>query len=227
MAELSVDEERRLRDPDLTHVVSTYFPSDRTARILDLGCGAGLLVEKARKLGYTAVSGVEQAREQIALAEAAGVAGIEQADGLAYLAGQPEASVDCLVAIDILEHVPKAHLAALMEEIVRVLRPGGRLIVHVPNGASPFGGRVVFGDLTHETVFTAGSMTQLLRAFGFVGVVCRENMPVGRGWRGAVRRIGWRAIRSMIRLAIALETGDRSAGMVLTQTFYCLAMRPD
>jgi ubiquinone/menaquinone biosynthesis C-methylase UbiE len=46
----------------------------------------------------------------------------------------PDAWASEIVAIHILEHVPPARLVPTLAEWRRVLRPGGRVRVHVPNG---------------------------------------------------------------------------------------------
>ena len=47
------------------------------------------------------------------------------------LAERPDASLDLICYFDVFEHPP---CALWFAEIHRVLRPGGRLIGHVPNG---------------------------------------------------------------------------------------------
>ncbi len=218
-------EEKQYRTAQLTALIRTHFPADLQARILDLGCGAGVLLERAKELGYRDVRGVDRSPEQVAEARSAGLTEVVEGDALAHLTHLPAESLDCLVAFDVLEHVSKPELHAWMMAIHRALADEGRLILHLPNGASPLGGRVVHGDLTHETVFTGRSIAQLLAAYGFQKISCHEDRPVGAKARVRLRRLGWQLIRFLLRLAIAVETGDRDPQMVLTQTFYCVAVR--
>src|SRR6185437_6197857 len=46
-------------------IVRKVYPADKTARILELGCGTGALVAAARSLGYAAITGVDHSPEQI------------------------------------------------------------------------------------------------------------------------------------------------------------------
>lgn len=68
-------------------------------------------------------------------------------------------------ASNFIEHLEHAQIDALLPEIQRVLRPGGRLILVQPNfRLSP---RRYFDDYTHRTIWTDQSLTDLLRSVGF------------------------------------------------------------
>src|SRR4051794_13125003 len=94
-------------------------------RVLDLGCGAGRFLAA---LGENAV-GVEIAEEAAARARAnvpgADVRLIE--DGTIPLA---HGSVDLVWCSEVLEHIPD--VGAALNEIRRVLKPGGRALITVP-----------------------------------------------------------------------------------------------
>jgi SAM-dependent methyltransferase len=70
---------------------------------------------------------------------------------------RPAGSLDAVIAFDVLEHFGRDELIPLVDAVHRVLRPGGRWIIHVPNGESPFFGSIRYGDLTHELAFTRQS----------------------------------------------------------------------
>jgi hypothetical protein len=55
------------------------------------------------------------------------------------------------------------------------LKPGGRLILRVPNGASTFSGALLWSDLTHERPFTKMSCKQLLQPLGFEHIEALEK----------------------------------------------------
>ena len=96
-------------------------------RILDAGCGVGTYVAAFRR--YTgAVYGLDLDAEKVAQA-AAHLPGLVVAsvDALPFAAG----SFDLVLSHEVLEHV--ADDRAAVAEAVRVLRPGGRLAIYVPN----------------------------------------------------------------------------------------------
>lgn len=215
----------RPRAPYLRRVILRHFPADKDARILDLGCGHGALIHFARELGYRNVNGVDGSPEQVVTARRLGIDGVQEGDLEKTLASQPAASLDVVVAFDVIEHFTRQELLPLVDEVRNVLKPGGRWIIHVPNGESPFGGRMRYWDLTHELAFTRMSLGQLLLSSGFARVECFEDAPVVHGVKSAIRYAMWSAIRSMLRLYIAAETGDTGRQAIFSQNLLAVAIR--
>jgi len=96
-------------------------------RVLDVGCGVGMYT--AAFLRETPrVFGVEVERERALEAQ-------ERAAGVAQALGErlpfPDATFDVVYSHEVLEHVADDHACAA--EMVRVTRPGGRVLVFVPN----------------------------------------------------------------------------------------------
>lgn len=109
-------------------------------RVLDIGCGRGELVAHAALLGAEAV-GIDYADQAVRIAEEA-LAGYppevrERTDVRLMNARSMEfddQSFDLAFMSDIVEHLYPHELADALRETWRVLRPGGRLIVHTcPN----------------------------------------------------------------------------------------------
>jgi hypothetical protein len=107
---------------------------------------------------------------------------------------------------------------------VRILKPGGRWLIHVPNGASPFSGAALYNDFTHELAFTVESMTQLMLSSGFSGVEFYEDTPVVHGLKSWVRLVLWKLIRQALRFYLTVETGAANQP-VLTQNFITVAVK--
>lgn len=115
----------------------------RTERALDFGCGAGRLT---RALGrrFDRVDGVDVAPSMIDLARAhhAGRPGLHfHLNPTPDLRGFPDAGVDLLVSVIVLQHMTNVLKAGYLREFVRVLRPGGVAMFTVPSHAdlSPVG----------------------------------------------------------------------------------------
>jgi len=102
----------------------------RGERVLDLGCGAGRFVAALRDAGADPV-GVEIAEQALERARR-NVPGADlrllEPDGSIPLA---HGEVDLVWCSEVLEHVPDT--AGLLTEARRVLKPGGRLLVTVPD----------------------------------------------------------------------------------------------
>jgi 2-polyprenyl-3-methyl-5-hydroxy-6-metoxy-1,4-benzoquinol methylase len=215
----------RPRLPYLRQLVRRYFPTDLNAVILDLGCGHGALLHVLHKEGYTNTRGVDSSPEQVAAARRLGIAGVEQDDVVSTLAKTASASLDVVVAFDVIEHFTKDELVALADEVLRVLRPGGRWIIHAPNAEGLFGGRIRYGDFTHELAFTRSSLTQLLKAGGFARVACYEDRPVPHGVKSVMRAALWALIRAGLLLILAVETGAFQKAAIFSQNLLAVAER--
>lgn len=213
------------RAPYLRRLIHRHFPADRQAAIIDLGCGHGAIIHFARLAGYANVRGVDGSAEQVAAAKGLGIQGIEEGDLLQTLAGLQNATQDCIVTFDVIEHFTRDELIGLVDEVRRVLKPGGRWIIHVPNGESPFSGRMRFGDLTHELAFTRTSIAQLLYSSGFSDVGCFEDEPIPHGLKSGVRWLLWKGIRGMLRLYLAAETGDTARDAIFSQNLLAVAVK--
>jgi len=101
-------------------------------RVLDVGCGVGMYTAAfLRQTPHVFGVEIEHARALEARKRAAGVA---QAPGerLPF----PDDAFDVVFSHEVLEHVADDRACAV--EMVRVTRPGGRLVVFVPNRLYPF-----------------------------------------------------------------------------------------
>ena len=100
-------------------------------RVLDIGCGAGLLAEPLARMGG-AVTGVDAAAENIgaarAHAAASGLAIDYRAGGIEAVAGE---RFDLVTAMEVIEHVRER--AAFVRGLADALAPGGLLVLSTPN----------------------------------------------------------------------------------------------
>ena len=108
--------------------------------VIDVGCGAGRHTFEAYRRGASVV-GFDQSASDLndvdtmlqAMREEGEVplsAKGEAVKGDALDLPYPDASFDCVIASEILEHVPEDERA--IAELVRILKPGGSLAITVP-----------------------------------------------------------------------------------------------
>jgi 2-polyprenyl-3-methyl-5-hydroxy-6-metoxy-1,4-benzoquinol methylase len=191
-----------------------WLPRDREKKILELGCGEGHLLAAFKSWGYRQVRGIDLRPEAAAYCQTQGLE-VEVADARDYLKGHT-GEFQLIIALDVLEHLTPQEGLELLEDANGAIVPGGAVILQVPNLASPFGGAVFFGDLTHRTGFTETSIRQLLSLAGFSQV---EIRPAGPGlWsvKAAIRFLLWHMVKPLVRLWHIIECG--SAGpSVLTR----------
>lgn len=116
-----------------------YFPLQQGDCVLDLGCGEGRHVIAAYTQAPVHAVGVDLSHQDLCTTqsrfadfEEAGVAGkhlhLTQASALNLPFA--DATFDKVICSEVLEHIPDYH--ATLEEIRRVLKPGGLLCVSVP-----------------------------------------------------------------------------------------------
>ena len=106
--------------------------SGKHPRVLDIGCGRGLLLREFQRQGCE-VTGTEFSDDACRFARE--VLKLPVRVGLLHELNFPDQSFDVVVMWHVLEHVsdPRATLA----EVSRILRPGGVFLVGVPNFGSP------------------------------------------------------------------------------------------
>jgi SAM-dependent methyltransferase len=213
------------RASTLRHLIKRHFPADRTASILDLGCGHGALIYFLHQAGYHNVVGVDVSPDQAAEATRLGIEGIREGDLLETLRNQPNHSQDVVIAFDVIEHFTKDELLPFVDEVLRVLKPGGRWLIHSPNGESPFVGAIRYGDMTHEQAFTRASLSQLLLSSEFSRVECHESGPIPAGVKSTARWVLWRGVSLLLRVWVAAETGDLGRNVIFTRNLLAVAYK--
>jgi ubiquinone/menaquinone biosynthesis C-methylase UbiE len=106
--------------------------------LVDIGAGRGELIVCAGELGASAV-GIEYSEAALALAERT-LAAHGNPAGVSMLAADAralpleDASADLVTMLDVIEHLTVAEQVAALTEVRRILRPGGRVLIHtMPN----------------------------------------------------------------------------------------------
>jgi len=101
-------------------------------RILENGCGVGMYVEHLAPYGGQII-GLEYDFERAAEAGT-------RSPGILNAAGEslpfPSNAFDLILSHEVLEHVQDD--AQAVREMIRVLKPGGRIVIFVPNRGYPF-----------------------------------------------------------------------------------------
>jgi 2-polyprenyl-3-methyl-5-hydroxy-6-metoxy-1,4-benzoquinol methylase len=185
----------------------------RESRCLDLGCGHGNILHALRTLGFQRLEGVDLSAEQVTIASKE-FPQVEQMSLTEKLQSAPPASYDLITLFDVIEHLTKSEILDLFELLVSRLAPNGIVIIHCPNGDSPFIGPVRYGDFTHETVLTSSSAQNLCALFNLANFEAKEEYNTSDSIKGKVRQWGWKILRSVIRFCHLVETGSAGSGVV-------------
>ena len=136
--------------------------------ILDIGCGSATLLAGLKSRGFR-VMGVDLSGEAAKIAESA--YGIHVAVGSLEAAALPANSFGLVTLFNVLEHVPDPR--PLLAEVARILSPGGKIVVQVPNTSSLqarlFGAGWHGLDVPRHVIdFSLDSMKTLLSSCGFI-----------------------------------------------------------
>jgi SAM-dependent methyltransferase len=195
-------------------------------RLLDVGCGHGLLLDEARSRGYDTV-GLELSRSAARHArEALGLDVREQpVESFVDLEG-----FDVVVLADVIEHLDDP--VGAVDRCAGLLRPGGVLCVVTPDPSSVtarLAGRRWWGFVpAHACLLPRATLRELLTARGLVistDVPLVRSFSTRRWVSGLAERLG-RAGRPVDRLAGALPEGA-SLSLALHDERVILANRVD
>jgi 2-polyprenyl-3-methyl-5-hydroxy-6-metoxy-1,4-benzoquinol methylase len=151
----------------LDQVLSGMQKYRRLNRLLDVGFGAGAILEVGRRRGWN-VFGIERSSLAVEQALANRFSGVVHGDFLQdhFNPG----SFDVITMIELIEHLPEP--MRFLNQAYRLLRPGGVLFLTTPNG-NGLSGRFlatrwsVLAPPEHLSLFSPPSLTHSLSRCGF------------------------------------------------------------
>jgi SAM-dependent methyltransferase len=162
----------------------SHIPIARDACVLDVGCGGGRTLSKLATMAAR-VQGVDYSAESVAVSRQTNADAIKQGRmdvRQASVASLPfaDATFDVVTAVE--THYYWPNLVENLQEIRRVLRPGGSLAVIAESYKGGKYGAVggVVMTLLRAGHLTAGEHRAALAAAGFADIVISEDRS--RGW---------------------------------------------
>lgn len=194
---------------------------EKTSKILELGSGGGTFLTLLSRMGFTDITGIDVSDQQITIAEKRGVKVIKS-DVFNYLENS-ELKFDIIIAIDFIEHFNLSELLRLFNLVNTRLNNGGMILIHTPNGQGLFPGKIIYGDLTHQTIFTPNSILQLLHVCNFKDIEFFEAAPLRGNFLGYIRFLLWSLLKIVLNSIKMIESGDIQN--IWTQNFICTAKK--
>jgi SAM-dependent methyltransferase len=158
----------------LTEITAAFSRYRQTNRLLDVGCGAGSLLQAAHDNGWDA-QGIDVSASAVSYVRNLG---FEVFHGELSEAQLANGQFDVITAVEILEHLFDP--VATVNEIRRLLRPGGLFWLTTPNCRSlaarlmGLGWRVV-SPPEHLQLFSAEGLRTLLFRAGFTEVQLKTS----------------------------------------------------
>lgn len=174
--------------------------------ILDVGAGDGALVVRLRDLGFQVVEGIDLAPAADFIREGS----------VTCLPHNNESFLSVFCA-EVIEHLNVEQSVNGLKEVFRVLRPGGRIIVTVPDReimsrnhvACPYCSQE-FHRYGHHQVFDSQKIAQLLTKCGFkvqsvkaYALGAMAVVPLGRLFNFIFRRLNFESVA--ITLVVVAE----------------------
>ncbi|WP_447871010.1 class I SAM-dependent methyltransferase [Serratia fonticola] len=168
------EEEHRGSVQDIKQRLSVYLPFITalakiypSAEVADVGCGRGEWLETLRDNAIPAM-GVDLDDSMLERALQIGL-NVKKMDCLAFLQQQADASLLAITGFHIAEHLPFEVLQSLVKEALRVLKPGGLLILETPNPENVSVGTCSFYmDPTHNHPLPPALLEFIPNYYGFL-----------------------------------------------------------
>jgi len=136
------------------------------APAIDLGCGRGEWLEVLLDEGFSPL-GIDQDEGMLQGCREHNLPA-QQGDAVAYLATLPDESQTVITAFHVVEHISFDQLRAVVSEALRVLKPGGLLIMETPNPENiVVATRSFYLDPTHKRPIPPQLLSFLPEYYGF------------------------------------------------------------
>jgi 2-polyprenyl-3-methyl-5-hydroxy-6-metoxy-1,4-benzoquinol methylase len=145
-------------------------------RLLDIGCSIGLFMDTAAERGYECM-GIELEKEAWTYATNHGYTVARKTLHAAAFASE---SFDVVSMFGVLEHLPDP--GRILSEVHRILKPGGAVIIVVPNTYSMLNMVLherarTFNGRNHLTYFSETTLERMLSKYGFSTVFNDTFVP--------------------------------------------------
>jgi len=160
--------------------------------VLEVGFGNGSFLSFLKELGIK-TSGVELEKELVLTAKRKGYKAYQDIKEITE-------KFDLIVCFDVLEHIPQEDTVAFLKELEEMLLPFGKIIIRVPNGASPLGLTNQNGDPTHVNTLTASKMAYYLANTNLS--MTYSNGDIYPIYNGKITKIFSRFLKKILRIFI-------------------------
>lgn len=191
------EEHAELMAESLQLMLRDYVPKDCGASILDIGCGFGFALRALRRLGFKQLVGLEISTQQAERCRKAGFEVVVTDNTNQWLYNNAE-KFSFIILLDVLEHLPVESQIPFARAVCAALKPGGKVLLTVPNANAILSSRWRYIDFTHCSSFTEHSLYFVLKNAGFTYINVDSSKGVGRFPKRLWQRGAWSAVRKWV-----------------------------
>jgi 2-polyprenyl-3-methyl-5-hydroxy-6-metoxy-1,4-benzoquinol methylase len=194
---------KHLKIRQFTNNYSKFFPCDKDEHCLDIGPGKGEMLACLSSFGYRAIEAVDISESVSQYISELGYNITLTEDVSSFLRERSE-RYKLITMCDVVEHISQESIIEVMRAVRSSLKPGGVLIVQVPNMQSITGSQFMYDDFTHVMGYTERSLVQMLSIAGYTDICCYGFEMLGNSIKDrahrCVRGILWSIVKIVRKL---------------------------
>lgn len=185
----------------------SHLPTEKSAQILDFGCGEGRVLQFLANEGFTNFVGVDIDAHTVDRVPQHLKSKTQVITNLHSFVEKHQAHFDFIILKDVIYYFTRDTAAEKLQLILSCLKPGGAALVEVFNGAQLTASYTAAKDLGIQTVYTETSLQQLLTACGLqIVTVFEQRMKFG-GPKFWFYRCVQKLYFAIVKLIFILERG--------------------
>ncbi|AKB79589.1 Methyltransferase type 12 [Methanosarcina horonobensis HB-1 = JCM 15518] len=159
--------------------VLKHLPLNKSAKIIDLGCGLGHFLYFLKSNNYTNISGIDLLKENVEFCRLKEFK-VKQENIIDHVSSSNE-KADTFILSNVLEHFSYQEIIYIINSLYKLLNKNGRIIIIVPNCNNIHGLATYFSDITHKSPLTEKSFEDLIlnteiTKFSFENLVVYPNI---------------------------------------------------
>ena len=176
----------------LISYLSESFGLQGSIKLLELGCGRGDFLLEFQNFGFEC-KGLD--RDESSVKNEYGLE-VKQCDLASDVFPYDDESFDVVYHKSVLEHMYDP--GNLMSETIRVLKPGGKLIILTPDWHTQW--KNFFEDFTHSRPFDVIALSDLLKIYGFKNTITEKFYQLPVLWKMPAMKVFSKLLQLIINV---------------------------
>ena len=185
----------------------SHLPTDKKARILDFGCGQGRVLRFLEENNFNNFVGVDIDTAALNNLSPSIKAKTEELKDLNSFAEKYNEHFDFIILKDVIYYFSRDSVVEKLKIILRCLKPNGKILIEVFNGAQITATYTAAKDLGIKTIYTEASIQQLLIACDLRVITIFEQKLNSKGFKFFLYRSLQKVYQLVLRFIFILERG--------------------